>query len=454
MMRQLFRHLVIPAFETGFKRRKTFRYLNQLERTQWLDRASIEDLQFRALRRLIEHAHKNCPYYRREWDRLGLHPGRLAAPADIAHWPVIDAETVRAHRAEMRAANWKRPLIDKSTGGTTGVPIRFDLDLDSYDRRVAAAHRGYGWAGAEPGTNQLYLWGAPIGPRSRRANLKDRLYHGLYRRHVLNCLEMDDDLPARFAATLDRLRPDAVVAYTNPMSEIARRLEEDGVRVSHRPRAILVGAEKLHDFQRETIERVFGAPVFETYGSREFMLIGSECDRHEGLHLTAEHLLVEILADDGRPTPDGEEGNVVITDLYNLGMPFVRYANGDRAVAGFATCTCGRGLPLLRKVVGRRLDVLVATGGRVIPGEYFPYLVKDFPAVRRFQVVQDEPDRVRFAIASENMADADRTRLERLVREAFGPGVRVEFEPVRRIPLTPAGKLRVVINRIPGRRAG
>src|SRR2546423_8189267 len=97
----------------------------------------------------------------------------------------------------------------------------------------------------------------------------------------------------------------------------------------HSPKSILVGAEKLHPFQRELIERVFGAPVFETYGSREFMLIGAECDRHDGLHLTAEQLLVEVLEDDGSPTPQGEEGNVVVTDLYNYGMPFIRYATGD-----------------------------------------------------------------------------------------------------------------------------
>src|SRR5690606_31785328 len=98
------------------------------------------------------------------------------------------------------------------------------------------------------------------------------------------------------------------------------------------PGSIVVGAEKLHQFQREAIERVFGAPVFETYGSREFMLIGAECPEHAGLHITAENLIVEVLGSDDRPVPAGEEGDVVITDLTNTGMPFIRYRNGDRAV--------------------------------------------------------------------------------------------------------------------------
>src|SRR5207253_1358560 len=172
--------------------------------------------------------------------------------------------------------------------------------------------------------------------------------------------------------------PEVIVAYTNPLYVFARALAQRRV-TPFSPRAIVVGAEKLHGFQRELIEAVFQAPVFETYGSREFMLIAAECDRHAGLHVTADNLVVEVLDDDGRPTPGGEEGNVVVTDLFNYGMPFIRHVIGDRAVAGWGTCPCGRGLPLLKKVTGRRLDILRTPDGRQIPGEFFPHLLKDFP---------------------------------------------------------------------------
>ncbi len=453
MNRFIHRHILLPGFETGMKRRRTFGYWRELERSQWLTPPELEAVQFRALSRLVTHAYDRCPYYRGAWDRLGLHPRQLIHAAGFAAWPVIDRDTIREHRVAMRAASPSLPLISKSTGGSSGVPLQFDLCHESHDRRTAAWHRGYGWAGGAPGTKQLMLWGTALGHRPLGARIKDGLYQALYRRRIVSCFEAGDDLAARFAGQLSRWRPDVIVAYTNPLYEVARRLEESGM-AAFQPKAIIVGAEKLHDFQREQIQRTFGAPVFETYGSREFMLIGAECERHNGLHLTSEHLLVEVLDDDGRPAPDGAEGNVVITDLYNFGMPFVRYANGDRAIAGAARCGCGRGLPLLRKVVGRRLDVLYATGGRIIPGEFFPHLVKDFPAVRRFQVVQEQEDRVRFALAARDMRREDRMRLERLVQDAMGPGVRVDFEPVDQIPLSASGKLQVVVNRVPYRRAG
>lgn len=452
MIRFIYSHILLPAFESGFKRRKTLRYWGDLERSQWGSLAEIEARQFDSLRTLVLHAQTHCPYYRDAWACLGLNPEALASRAEFSRWPIIDRETIRANRQAMRAPGIL--LIAKATGGSSGEPLQFDIDHESHERRTAAWHRGYSWAGAAPGTRQLYLWGVPLGKRSWRARAKDHLYNALHRRRVVSCFEGGPALAHKFVRENERYQPDAIVAYSSPLYEVARQFEQEGRVLAFHPGSIVVGAEKLHPFQREVIERVFHAPVFETYGSREFMLIGAECDRHDGLHLTAENLLVEIVDDDGRPVPPGTEGNVVITDLFNYGMPFIRYANGDRAIAARGACACGRALPRLSKVVGRRLDMLHASGGRSIPGEYFPHLVKDFPAVRRFQVVQEELKRVRFSLEAAEMRAEDRSDLERQVRDAFGPEVFVEFEPVERIPLTKASKLQVVVNKVPLKGAG
>jgi phenylacetate-CoA ligase len=436
---------LIETFESVIKGRRTFEYWRNLEESQWTSPDLLQTRQVESLRRLLVHAASSCPYYRDRWRSLALQPDAVRSLNEFRLWPVTDRETIRAARLAMRADVPRSRLIPKATGGSSGVPLEFDLDEESNQRHMAATYRGYGWAGAAPGTRQWHLWGGAVGPVSGLRRAKDALYSSLYRRRMADSFGMSDERVPIYLDQLNAYRPDVLVAYTNPLHHFARALEERQL-VPWTPRAIVVGAEKLHGFQRALIERVFRAPVFETYGSREFMLIGAECDRHSGLHQTTENLLVEVLDDEGAPTPEGVEGNVVITDLTNYSMPFVRYANGDRAIAGCGVCECGRGLPLLMNVVGRRLDMLETADGRMIPGEAFPHVIKDYPSIRRFQVVQAAPDAIHLrVVVNDQWSQVVQEALARQVRGIVGPGVTLDLCVVDDIPLTRAGKLQVVV---------
>lgn len=447
MYRYLYRHLLLPFFDGVVKGRRTMHHWRVAEESQWWDRTELERQQLAALNRLLAHARATCPYHAERWQSSGLSDAPLESLEQFHNWPLTTRELIREHRLRMRST---LPLkrITKATGGSSGEPLQFDLDTDSNDRRTAMMYRGYGWAGGEPGSKQLYVWGSHVGEVPAWKRWKTDLHHRFDRHLILSCFEFTPEKMQRHLERWNRYSPEVVVAYTNPLYEFARYCEQTGREIVA-PRSIIVGAEKLHDFQRETLTRVFRAPVFETYGSREFMLIGAECDRHEGLHLTHENLLVEILDDNGRPTPTGEEGNVVITDLFNYGMPFIRYVNGDRAVAGFGQCSCGRGLPLMNKVVGRQLDVLNTPDGRKIPGEFFPHLLKDYPAIRRFQVVQEATERISLKLVVDGgLTLADRERLLAAIHQCTGTAVEIQLQMVAEIPLTKAGKHRVVVHAI------
>lgn len=447
MYGQLYRNVLLPVFDGVVKGRRTMNHWRDAEQSQWWSRERIEEQQFQSLRLLLAHAQRTCPYYGSEWNAMGLDATSLQSLEQFSKWPLLTREAIRRNRLKMRTtAPVKR--MSKATGGSSGEPLQFDLDSGSNDRRTAMTYRGYGWAGAAPGTKQLYIWGTAVGKLPAWKRWKVDLHHRFDRHLILSCFEFTPERMRSHFDRMNRYRAEVIVAYTNPLYEFARFIKQNGL-VPAKPRSIIVGAEKLHDFQRELIEEVFQAPIFETYGSREFMLIGAECDRHCGLHLSMENLLVEILNDDGSPTPHGQEGNIVITDLYNYGMPFVRYVNGDRAVAGFDTCQCGRGLPLLKKVVGRQLDTLETPDGRKIPGEFFPHLIKEFPAVRRFQVVQEKLDVITLKLVVDGgLTLADREHLLTEVRKCTGAQVDIRLQMVDDIPLTKAGKLKVVVHAV------
>ncbi len=442
---------LIRAYEGGLKRRPVFRYWDELERSQYLPTVELEALQLKRLRNLLEHTDHTVPWYHEQWQAAGLSPARVRELHDFKDFPVIDRQTILAHREQMRSTDASLHLIAKATGGSSGVPLQFYLDTGSNERRMAAWHRGYAWAGAAPGTRQWYLWGVPPDATASWRKQKLRLYDALYRKTTVSCFDLGDDTVEAFERSLRRTAPDVIVAYTGALYAFARMLEARGT-TPFQPRSLVVGAEALHQFQRETIERVFRAPVFETYGSREFMLMGAECEQHNGLHLTAEHHIVEVLDDAGEPVATGIEGNLAITDLTNRGMPFIRYLNGDRAIMASGTCECGRTLPRLARVTGRQLDVLTTPDGHELPGEFFPHIMKEFASVQRFQVVQEVPEEVLVRVVAPAWSAADAARLGREVGAVAGGQLRIRVEQVDDIPLTGAGKLKVVVNHLAARR--
>ena len=251
-----------------------------------------------------------------------------------------------------------------------------------------------------------------------------------------------------YAAEFDAFRPEVVVGYVGPLVRMAEWILASGHAV-HRPQAMLSAAEALHPAQRATLEQAFGCPVFNTYGCREFMLIASECERRDGLHMTADHLRVEL--DALRTTPAGDPvGEVVVTDLHNYGMPFMRYANGDLATPHDANCPCGRGLPLLRRIDGRKLDTLRTPAGHLLPGEYIVYAFLGIASVRQYQVVQREPAALDIRLVpGEGFGDADIAKIRAEIGKAIGAAMEMRFHLVDEIPPSASGKRRVVLCELP-----
>ncbi|OOG50983.1 phenylacetate--CoA ligase family protein [Rhodanobacter sp. C01] len=443
----VFRRMLYPLYETGLRRRRTLKYLDEYQRDQWLAPEQIAALQWERLKLLLEHCQREVPYYRRRWRELGIAVADIRNLDDYARMPVLTKADIRNHFDELKADSWRDRLLYKATGGSTGEPMRFGYTRESNDRRTAVMWRGYDWAGSRMGRRTLFLWGGAVGEPTRSHQFKDRLYNAVFARRVLNSFHMTEANMAEYADAIDSYRPDIIVAYVGPLVRLAQWLVATGRKI-WRPHAIIGAAEALHEFQRQVIEQAFGCPAYNTYGCREFMLIASECEQRHGLHVNADHLLVELRKPQDAPA-DAQSGEVVITDLFNYGMPFVRYVNGDMATASDARCSCGRGLPLLGHVDGRVLDAIRTPAGHVLPGEFFPHMLKDVHGVERFQLVQRRLDRLDLAIVrGEGFDDASLAYIRREVAKVLGDSVELHCHFVDDIPLTCSGKLRVTVSEL------
>lgn len=439
--------LAIRLVEDVRHRRGVFSRWRALERSQWQSPAELQARQTSGYRAMVAHAWETSAWHRTRWMAAGVTLEDALQAVTVL--PTMTRADVREHLEALTSADPGSRILTKATGGSSGVPLTFRVDARSHGWRMAAIFRGYGWAGGGPGSRQWHLWGVPPGVDRTRAGRKRRLHDWLYHRHVESCFGLADDRLPALDASLRRVAPDVIVAYTSAVDELARGFERVGITPAS-PRGVIVGAERLFPHQRARIERVFRAPVFETYGSREFTLIGAECAHHTGLHVTVEHLIVEVVDAADRALPPGELGEIAVTDLTNRALPFIRYRTGDLGILADEPCPCGRGLPRLLEVRGRLLDILRGADGRPIAGELFPHLLKDFDVVEAFRVIQDDPTVITVEVVAPAWTERHDAQLRAATASALGPGTQLEIRAVPDLPRTGAGKRKLVENRLPG----
>jgi phenylacetate-CoA ligase len=113
---------------------------------------------------------------------------------------------------------------------------------------------------------------------------------------------------------------------------------------------------------RDDCAQAWGAAVCDVYSCEELGMIAIQCPEHPHYHVQSESVFVEVLNERGEACAPGETGRVVATDLHNFALPLVRYEVGDYAEVG-AACPCGRGLPVLSRIMGRQRNMLTLPSG-------------------------------------------------------------------------------------------
>jgi phenylacetate-CoA ligase len=424
------------------------RYLRELERTQFDDPEVIRARQTLAVKRLLTHAYETVPFYRDRFDRVGFRPGDFRSLEDLEAIPVLTKQDIRKSSADLVSEKYLgKKLFLKKTSGSTGVPLEIQINPESMQWKAACTLRSDQWSGWRRGTRVAKVWG---NPEYKQQGWKGRLRNRFVDRAVyLDTLHLDDGRIGEFIDTLRRHRPGLIFGHAHSLYLVACHVKKT-CPGAIRPDGIISTAMILHDWQREVIETAFGCKVTNRYGCEEVSLIACECERHDGLHVNADGVYVEVLCD-GRPARPGEAGSIVVTDLVNRAQPILRYQVGDVAVFSERRCPCGRGLPLLERLEGREADYVVTASGELVSGisltENFALHV---PGVAQLQIVQEAVDRFRFRVVrGPDFGPASVRRIGELVTERFGPEAQFECEYVERIPQEPSGKYRFCISHVP-----
>jgi phenylacetate-CoA ligase len=409
----------------------------QLARSERLDPRRLLELQLRQLDALVRHAYRTVPFYREAWRGL-YDPDRPLDLEGFARLPRLARSALQSHFEALKseappAAHG--PLFEGRTSGSTGTPVRilktvlvelwwraFTLREHLWHGRdftgtLAAIRHG---TGEQRGTG----WGPATSP--------------VVEDGPVATLPIAADVDAQLD-WLVRVAPDYLLTYPSNAAALAQRALERGVRLA-RLREVRTMGETLEPETREQVRRAWDVPVTDTYSAEEVGYIALQCPHREHYHVQAEGVVVEILDEAGKPCAAGQAGRVVVTPLHNFALPLVRYEIGDYAEAG-APCPCGRGLPVIRRILGRVRNMLVTADGRRFWPHFGSRTLAQIAPVLQHQFVQTRVDEIEARLVTARpLTAAEEQALHRHLLARLPAGFAVRLRSVEAIARGPGGK--------------
>ena len=418
--------------------RKGINYRSQLSKTAALLSASRPDIfafQNEQLEKLLRHAYFTTPYYRELFKTESAH---------ISQIPPLEKKDIR-EQLELLCSEAvpQEQRIRNATGGSTGTPLTFYQDRHYWNQRNLSVYYFDRWAGWDFGESQLIVWGALSDVEGNR-DWKYQL-NNFWRNHYwLNGFHLTDATMRTTFRKMDRCHPQTILAYPSSLYQFAKFIFENGLKPRWGLKGIISSAEMLHPHYRDLAETVFSTKVYNRYGGREVGLIAMECAEGR-MHINCRDLYLEI----DSPDPYTIPGDILITQLNNYAMPFIRYRIGDIGRLSDEVCPCGNQLPILAELLGRSTATFRTRTGTLIHAGYFTQQFYNVTGVDQFQLIQESLKHcILKVVANTQWTEATRRYMVRKIQEALGADVNVTVQFKKEIPLPTSGKREFTISKV------
>jgi phenylacetate-CoA ligase len=421
-------------------------YLQQLKESQWWEPAQIEVHQFRQANALYRHAFLSIPFYRDRFRAAGFGD---ETPFDSESWraiPLLTRREVQQAGDGLNSENLPEshlPLSRLQTSGSTGEPVVVNSTRIAQAVWRALTIRDHLWHGRDfslkfgairhldgdqarpPNGVTADTWGSGAGT--------------LFKTGPAALLNITATVGEQVAWILKH-RPGYLLSYPTNIQALAERFLRNG-QVAPGLKQIITMGEILTPAVRAAARAAWGVEIKDTYSSQEVGYMALQCPEHEHYHVQSESVLLEVIDEQGRPCGPGEIGRVVVTSLMNLGTPLIRYLCGDYAEVG-EPCPCGRGLPVLKRIMGRQRNMLVFPNGeRRWPVGGDAAELEKMPAIHQFQIVQKTLQEIEvLLVAPRRLNTGEERQVTQMLQRSLGHPFKIRYRYVDQIPRSPGGK--------------
>ncbi len=426
------------------------RFYSIIRRAYW-SREKLRQHQERELRRIIDYSYRNVPFYHRKFKEIGIKPSDIGTIEDLNKIPIIEKSELRENlsSATSREFNVSR-LKMLSTSGSTGKPLHvFISKREDLLRKVKHLR-----ANISCGQKFRDKWVAITSPShfSETSSLQRKL--GIFSPIFVSVFEKTE----KQLSKIRRIKPDVLGGYSSSLALLAKKVMEEKLDAV-KPRIMFSGAELIDDSSRRLIEKAFNAPVYDQYAVVELERIAWQCREKEKYHMDADFMIVQFVDENGEEVSEGERGRIVCTSLFNYAMPFIRYAVGDVGIPSNDECSCGRNLPLMEVIEGRKDSLLSLPGGRFLSPRVMTIIMSSFKLsgfVDQFRVIQKSEKFFKILIKKKGSFDEEnfKNKLTAHIRRNLNlneQDIIFQIDFVDGFSLDRSGKFKIVISELDGR---
>jgi len=367
-------------------------YLLKLKRIQKKPLEHLKSEQLKKLRAIIKYSYNYVPYYHQLLKFAKIKPEDIKTFDDVKKIPLTDKQMIRRNYDFIVPTRIDVSRLPTSfSSGSTGEPMKFFFDYSTKSYHAALDKYVFSECSVKPNDRFVTIWGRA------QSIIHSRPYTMILKgfNEIIVPAFFEE---AKLINTLRQIKPDVIYTFPSLLTLLANA-DVSGIS----PRLIFTQGETVTQHCRDSVRNTFNLEIFETYGSVEFEFLAFECEEHCGLHMITDGSYIEFIDENREHVSPGEEGEIIVTGLYNRAMPLIRYRIGDKGIFTDEKCPCGRSLPLIKNVLGRRDDYLILPSGRKISymnfyDSFFREMEKDVFCISQFQIVQESLDKIFFKI--------------------------------------------------------
>ena len=423
-----------------------FNHLERLKKLQYLPKEELEKQQLKKLKIMLNHAYNNVPFYKKKFDAGGVTPNDLITLKDLSKFPITTKQELRDNFPDNVCAKNipKNRFIPNATSGSTGMPFKFFIDKQSTPAKFASFLLFNSWFGIELGDKLLQI------STPHHASIFERLINKfVLRKKHISIHNIKKDNAMQIVNEINRYKPHLIESYASGLLLLAKYMKEQNLKFSFKPKLVITTSEQLTESNRKYAESIFGFDIIQRYGSIEFCgHLAQECKEKKDMHLNTDLVSIEFVDDKKMPISEGKRGKMLISDLNNFAMPFVRYAIGDLGKYS-RECKCKRTFPLI-EIEAREMDIILSKKKEKISVLEISGLLIDQYAeyVLQFQIIQKKVGELCIRISPSYKYKSEMTNILKKDLCMLLPDFDMEINLVDEIPIEKNGKRKILISEI------